>query len=112
MFDIRDEVRKYSGNIKSVRRELHRHPELGNKEWHTAERIENFLNDHGISTERKLGTAVIGRLSGAEGGMTIALRADMDALPAFSVAFVWNHAAPVLHFAFYTKKKKKTALVF
>ena len=81
MFDIRDEVRKYSGDIKSVRKELHRHPELGNKEWRTAERIERFLNDHGISTERKLGTAVIGRLRGAEGGMTIALRADMDALP-------------------------------
>ena len=86
MFDIRDEVRKYSGDIKSVRKELHRHPELGNKEWRTAERIERFLNDHGISTERKLGTAVIGRLSGAEGGMTIALRADMDALPVTETA--------------------------
>ena len=86
MFDIHEEVIKYSGEIKALRREIHRHPELGNNEWRTAELIERFLNDHGISTERLLGTAVIGRLSGAAEGRTIALRADMDALPVTETA--------------------------
>lgn len=86
MFDIHEEVRKHSGEIKALRREIHRHPELGNNEWRTAELIERFLNDHGISTERLLDTAVIGRLRGAAEGRTIALRADMDALPVTETA--------------------------
>ena len=56
-------------------------PELGNREYHTAARIEETLNRWGIPTRRLLDTAVVGRLDGGLPGPTAALRADMDALP-------------------------------
>ena len=64
-----------------TRHAIHRQPELGNKEVETAARIERFLVNHGIETQRVLGTAVVGTLRGALPGKTVALRADIDALP-------------------------------
>lgn len=88
--DIQKEMIRYSDEIREIRRAIHRHPELGNEEWHTAELIERHLRDLGIETKRLLDTAVVGLLrgggdagSGCGSGKrrTVALRADMDALP-------------------------------
>ena len=86
MFDIHEESGRYAEEIKALRRKIHRYPELGNNEWHTAALIEKYLNKHGISTERYLDTAVVGRLYGAKNGKTVAVRADMDALPVTETA--------------------------
>lgn len=67
--------------IIALRRDFHAHPELGNREFGTAERIEACLNGWGIPARRLLDTAVAARLDGALPGRTVALRSDMDALP-------------------------------
>ncbi len=60
---------------------LHRHPERSRKEFETADRIEKWLREMGLSVTRIGETAVVGTLEGAANGKTVALRADMDALP-------------------------------
>ena len=67
--------------IAALRRDFHRHPELGNREYRTAERVEACLNGWGIPARRLLDTAVVARLEGGRPGPVAALRADMDALP-------------------------------
>lgn len=81
MFDYLSEANHIAPELTALRRAFHMDPELGNREFHTAERIEAALNGWGIPTRRLLDTAVVGRLDGALPGPTVALRADMDALP-------------------------------
>jgi amidohydrolase len=63
------------------RREIHRHPELGFEEERTGELVASELRAAGIETTRVAKTGVLGVIRGASPGKTIALRADMDALP-------------------------------
>jgi amidohydrolase len=63
------------------RREIHRRPELGFEEELTGALVESELRKAGIETSRVAKTGVLGVLKGAQAGKTIALRADMDALP-------------------------------
>ncbi|HXM18668.1 MAG TPA: amidohydrolase [Candidatus Tumulicola sp.] len=63
------------------RREIHRHPELGFAEVRTSALVERELQAAGIAVKRVAKTGVLGLLQGAKPGKTIALRADMDALP-------------------------------
>jgi amidohydrolase len=64
-----------------VRREIHRHPELGFEEERTAALVERELDEVGIEHRRVVKTGVVGLIRGALPGRTIGLRADMDALP-------------------------------
>ena len=66
--------------IIDLRRRLHRIPEDGFREFKTQQVIMNALDEIGIpyTTER---TWVIGLIEGGHPGETVALRADMDALP-------------------------------
>jgi amidohydrolase len=63
------------------RRQIHRHPELGFEEVRTGELVVAELRKAGIETTRVAKTGVVGVLRGEQPGKTIALRADMDALP-------------------------------
>ncbi len=64
------------------RRHIHQNPELGNREFKTAELIANHLRSLGIEVQTGVAvTGVIGILKGGKPGPVIALRADMDALP-------------------------------
>lgn len=66
----------------AIRRDLHMYPELGFREIRTAAVIAEQLSALGLAVETGVaGTGVVGRLSGRFPGRTIALRADMDALP-------------------------------
>ena len=65
----------------SLRRDLHRHPELGRHEQRTSERVEQELRALGLETHRIADTGIVGFLCGGQPGPCIALRADMDALP-------------------------------
>lgn len=97
--DYLAEAHRLSGELSALRREFHREPELGNHEFKTAARIEHYLQELGISAERILETAVVGRLKGTLPGPLIALRADMDALPlqeATGVEFV-SQTPGVMH---------------
>ena len=64
------------------RRDIHEHPELGNREVRTAALVTKHLKTLGMDVQTNVGvTGVIGVLKGGLPGPVIALRADMDALP-------------------------------
>jgi amidohydrolase len=66
------------------RRDIHEHPELGNREFRTAELIAKHLQSLGIEVKTGVAkTGVVGLLKGGLPGPVIALRADMDALPVY-----------------------------
>ncbi len=64
------------------RRDFHQNPELGNREFKTAEKIAKHLKSLGIEVQTGVAkTGVVGLLKGDQPGKVIALRADIDALP-------------------------------
>ena len=79
---VQELAKKYiSENIK-IRRHLHQYPELSFEEYKTATYIRNRLDDLGVSYESIGNTGTVALLQGKKGsGKTIALRADIDALP-------------------------------
>lgn len=80
--NILSEVTKETDYIISVRRHLHKNPELSLKEFATATYIEEQLESMGIEYRRVGETGILGTIKGALGiGKTILLRADIDALP-------------------------------
>lgn len=80
--DLRETIIKY-------RREIHSHPELSGQEKETSAFVAAILESRGIEVKRNVGGhGVVGLLRGKEGGKTIAIRADMDALPLQDVKLV------------------------
>ena len=78
---IREEIKNIKDEIYTMRRHFHRYPELSFKEFNTAETISQHLNNLGISHKKSVGkTGIVGEINFGP-GPTIALRADMDALP-------------------------------
>jgi amidohydrolase len=70
------------GRIVSLRRMLHRHPELSGQETRTAAVIADFLQEIGIQCRTNVaGTGVIADIPGMAGVPCVVLRADTDALP-------------------------------
>ena len=64
------------------RRDLHEHPELGNRETRTAGLVAEHLRSLGIAVRTNVAhTGVVGVLKGGRPGKVVALRADMDGLP-------------------------------
>jgi len=65
-----------------IRRELHMNPELSSQEFETTKRINGWLKEFGIAQiPANLITGTAGEVTGKGQGPTIALRADIDALP-------------------------------
>lgn len=78
---MKDEIAGYLGDLTTLRRDLHAHPELGFEEQRTSDLVAAKLSDWGISVHRGLGrTGVVGSIKAGSGSRSIALRADMDAL--------------------------------
>jgi amidohydrolase len=64
------------------RRDIHQHPELGNREVRTSALITEHLKALGLEVKTGVAkTGVIGILKGSKPGPVVALRADIDALP-------------------------------
>ncbi len=79
---IHPEVDKIKSNIIENRRDFHKHPELSFKEFRTSKIVANKLRSYGLEVKTGIGkTGVTADLVGNESGSSIALRADMDALP-------------------------------
>lgn len=78
---IRKLVEKYEDKIITWRREFHENPELSGEEIRTSERVCEELKKVNIEVKRIGKTGVLGILEGNKPGKTVALRADMDALP-------------------------------
>ena len=84
--DIRTDADQAAGRIEGRviewRRDIHAHPELGNREHRTAALVANHLESLGLEVTTGVAhTGVVGLLRGGKPGPTVALRADMDALP-------------------------------
>ncbi|SCX73877.1 amidohydrolase [Variovorax sp. EL159] len=68
--------------VVAWRRHLHRHPELSFKEVDTADFLERELAAiEGLEVTRPTSTSLVARLAGGRAGRTLAMRADIDALP-------------------------------
>ena len=68
--------------LVEYRRELHENPELSMQEFETTKRIRRWLEDAGITIlDYPLEVGIVAEISGGQPGPTIALRADIDALP-------------------------------
>jgi len=84
MTSLRDRIREGLADTVATRHDLHAHPELGYKETRTSQVVQKLLSEWGVEHCGGLagGTGVLARLPATSpGGATIALRADMDALP-------------------------------
>jgi amidohydrolase len=83
---IRDAIEKETAavEVKMIgwRRDIHEHPELGNREFRTSALVAEHLKGLGYDVREKVAhTGVVAVLKGGKPGPVIALRADMDALP-------------------------------
>lgn len=79
---INNSTAKIMPKIVEWRRHLHQYPELSNREFKTAKYVEDNLKKLGLEIKTGVAkTGVVAILKGAQPGPTIALRADMDALP-------------------------------
>jgi amidohydrolase len=80
--DVSALVARYSAASIRQRQDIHRNPELSNRETRTAELVAAHLRGLGIEVKTGIAhTGVVGILKGGLPGRTIAVRADMDALP-------------------------------
>ncbi|CAG4916668.1 M20 aminoacylase family protein [Paraburkholderia saeva] len=76
------EIQTARGEIQSLRRTIHAHPELRYEETQTADLVAKNLTAWGIEVHRGLGkTGVVGVLKRGTSERSVGLRADMDALP-------------------------------
>lgn len=75
-------VKRVEPKVVSWRREIHAHPELGNREVKTSRLVAEHLQALGLSVRTGVAhTGVVAVLQGGRPGAVVALRADMDGLP-------------------------------
>jgi len=73
--------------MQKIRRQIHMHPELGMKEFKTAQLIKDELDKMGIPYRDKVAnTGIVGLIKGKKPGRVLGIRADMDALPITEVS--------------------------
>lgn len=85
--DIEKYVSAVTEKTIAWRRDIHEHPELGNREFRTAELIAAHLKSLGMEVTTGVAhTGVVGLLRGTKSSPVLALRADMDALPVTEVS--------------------------
>ncbi|WP_340063362.1 amidohydrolase [Ascidiimonas aurantiaca] len=86
---LEEAIKNIEPKIIEWRRYFHQNPELSNREFNTAKKIAAHLRSLGIEVQTGIAkTGVVGILQGKRPGKTIALRADMDALPVTEITDV------------------------
>jgi amidohydrolase len=70
-----------SAKVVEWRRDFHQNPELSNREFKTQEKVFSYLISLGLDVKKIAKTGVLAVLKTGKPGATVALRADMDALP-------------------------------
>ena len=80
--NLKKKITSLKDELIELRRDFHKYPELGFKEYRTAEIVANYLEKCGLKVKRGVArTGVVALLEGNAPGPTLLLRADMDALP-------------------------------
>ncbi len=80
--EVRTQAERLAPKVLAWRRDIHQHPELGNREVRTAKLVADHLRALGLDVKTGIATTgVIAVLKGGKPGPRIAIRADMDALP-------------------------------
>jgi metal-dependent amidase/aminoacylase/carboxypeptidase family protein len=80
--EIAAELRELARELVAIRRDVHQNPELGFEEVRTAALVSKNLSESGYRVQAEVGgTGVVGVLDGGATGPTLAIRADIDALP-------------------------------
>ncbi len=80
--DIQQDILNIESQMLEWRRHIHQNPELSNREFKTASYVESHLKALGLDVKTGIAfTGVVATLKGDKPGPTLALRADMDALP-------------------------------
>lgn len=78
---LRQEAEGISGKLRDLYRIIHQNPELGRQELETSVLVERRLLAMGLRADRVTETGIVGLLQGLKPGKTVALRAELDALP-------------------------------
>jgi len=79
---IDEAAKNVEPKVIECRRDIHQHPELGNREFRTSKLVADRLRQLGIEVRTPIAhTGVVGVLRGGKPGRVVGLRADMDALP-------------------------------
>lgn len=79
---VEQQADRLEQKVIAWRRDIHQHPELGNREVRTAALVAAHLRSLGLDVRETVGvTGVVAVLRGGKPGGVVALRADMDALP-------------------------------
>ncbi|WP_332776625.1 M20 aminoacylase family protein [Polaromonas sp.] len=82
MHAVLDALNAQADEFIAVRRDIHRHPELGFQEHRTSDLVAERLAQWGYAVERGLGgTGLVGQLRRGSGTKRLGLRGEMDALP-------------------------------
>jgi amidohydrolase len=80
--DVKQEIAQRHATMIDLRRDFHQHPELAMEETRTAAVIAERLRASGLEVRSGVGkTGVVGVVRGGQPGKTLAIRADIDALP-------------------------------
>jgi amidohydrolase len=79
--ELKKKVATLTDEIIAWRRDFHQHPEIAFEEKRTQEVIFCFLGELGLPVRRAAQTGLVAVIQGKSEGRTLALRADMDALP-------------------------------
>ncbi|MEL6483481.1 MAG: amidohydrolase [Bacteroidota bacterium] len=80
--NLTKDIEAVESKVIEWRRDIHQNPELSNREFKTAEKIEKHLRALGMEVQTGIAhTGVVGILKGDTDGKVVALRADIDALP-------------------------------
>jgi amidohydrolase len=80
--EVESRIGVLESKVVAWRRDIHEHPELGNREVRTAALVAAHLKALGMEVRTGVShTGVIGVLRGSQPGPVVALRADMDGLP-------------------------------
>src|SRR5690625_1534966 len=79
---LQEDVTNIKDQVIKWRRYLHRHPELSFEETETSQFIyDKLISFCNLEVSRPTQTSVMARLIGEKPGQTLAIRADIDALP-------------------------------
>ena len=80
--EIKAAAERMAPALVETRRDIHKHPELGNREVRTGKLVADRLRALGLEVRYPVArTGVLGVLRGAKPGRVVAVRADLDALP-------------------------------